>query len=425
MVTHPARSALQTWRSALQLLFTRRFGTFWFASLLSSIGTWAQQTAEPWLLLALGASPFLIGLDAFAMNAPTWALTLVGGRLADRRDRRHVIALFQSIQMLCPAIIVVLLLMGKITPWIIIALSVVVGVTDALSMPAFQSIVPTIVPRAQLDRGIALNTAQFSLSRILGPAVAGVLLASVGAVACFAVSAASYVPFIAIALWILPPRARVVTPAAADAAPSTTWSAVRTIWQQPQIRGALLTVFVSALLTSPLITFTPVLVHASFDGDATTFSVAMTAFGAGGLVGAIALLAISSTVDRRHLSAAAGILCAATLIATALTPWRWLLPILLATAGATMTICHASANVVLQATALPHALGQTVSLYLLAMRGGMSLGALATGVTVGWLGVRYALLLNGALAVAGQLTVALWWLRRGAATQVTEHAPSP
>ncbi len=263
------------------------------------------------------------------------------------------------------------------------------------------------------------------MSRILGPAVAGVLLASVGAVACFAVSAASYVPFIAIALWILPPRARVVTPAAADAAPSTTWHAVRTIWQQPQIRGALLTVFISALLTSPLITFTPVLVHASFDGDATTFSIAMTAFGAGGLVGALALLAISSTVDRRHLSAAAGILCAATLIATALTPWRWLLPILLATAGATMTICNASANVVLQAAALPHALGQTVSLYLLAMRGGMSLGALATGVTVGWLGVRYALLLDGALAVAGQLTVALWWLRRRAATQTTGHAPAP
>lgn len=73
---------------SLQLLRTRRFGTFWVASLLSNIGTWAQQVAQPWLLLSLGASPFLIGLDAFALGAPVWLLTLVGGALADRADRR-------------------------------------------------------------------------------------------------------------------------------------------------------------------------------------------------------------------------------------------------------------------------------------------------------------------------------------------------
>ncbi|MEJ1961439.1 MAG: MFS transporter [Gammaproteobacteria bacterium] len=101
-------------RESLRLLGTRRFGTFWFASLLSSIGTWAQQVAEPWLLLSLGASPFLLGLDSFAMGAPVFVLTLLGGVLADRADRRHVIALFQSIQMLCPTLIVVLLLAGTI-----------------------------------------------------------------------------------------------------------------------------------------------------------------------------------------------------------------------------------------------------------------------------------------------------------------------
>src|SRR5450432_1846043 len=93
-------------RESIALLRTRRFGTFWFASLLSNIGTWAQQVAQPWLLLTLGASPFLIGLDSFAMSAPVWALTLVGGVLADRGDRRRVITLFQSIQMLCPMLIV-------------------------------------------------------------------------------------------------------------------------------------------------------------------------------------------------------------------------------------------------------------------------------------------------------------------------------
>ena len=87
---------------SVDLLFSRRFGTFWFATLLSNIGTWAQSVAQPWLLLTLGASSFLVGLDAFALGAPVWLLTLVGGVLADRADRRLVITLFQSIQMLCP-----------------------------------------------------------------------------------------------------------------------------------------------------------------------------------------------------------------------------------------------------------------------------------------------------------------------------------
>ena len=121
---------------SLQLLRTRRFGIFWFASLLSNIGTWAQQVAQPWLLLSLGASPFLLGLDAFALAAPVFLLTLVGGALADAKDRRRIILIFQSIQLLCPVALVLLLLFGTVQPWMVIALSLVVGVTDGLSMPS-------------------------------------------------------------------------------------------------------------------------------------------------------------------------------------------------------------------------------------------------------------------------------------------------
>ena len=185
---------------SLALLRTRRFGTFWFASFLSNIGTWAQQVAQPWLLLSLGASPFLLGLDAFAMGAPIFLLTLVGGAMADLIDRRRVIVFFQSIQMLCPVLLVVLILTGRIQPWLVIVLSLVVGVTDALSMPSFQSIVPSIVQREQIPAGIALNSTQFNLSRILGPSVAGVLIVGVGAATAFALNAASYVPFILVSL---------------------------------------------------------------------------------------------------------------------------------------------------------------------------------------------------------------------------------
>ena len=397
-------------RASLKLLATRRFGTFWFASLLSSIGTWAQQVAEPWLLLTLGASSFLIGLDSFAMNAPVWLLTLAGGALADRADRRRVIALFQSVQMLCPSAIVVLLLAGLIQPWMIIVLSVVVGITDALSMPSFQSIVPSIVAHDQIDRGLALNSTQFNLSRILGPSIAGVLMASFGATACFVVSAASYVPFIGVALWIVPRW----TPTPSGSKPPARAHllvGIAAILGQAQLRGALLTVLTTGVLCSPLVTFSPVLVKEAFHGGAGRFSTALAAFGIGGLVGAMGLLSVAPSVDRRRLSSGFALGYGAVLVLTALNPWFWAMPPLLVLAGASMTVTNTAANSLLQATASPRLLGQTVSLYMLAMRGGISLGALLTGTTVSLLGVRHALLLNGVMALVAQLVLARIWSR--------------
>jgi predicted MFS family arabinose efflux permease len=405
---HAAR--FTTLRDSLSLLGTRRFGTFWFASLLSSIGTWAQQVAEPWLLLTLGASSFLIGLDSFAMNAPIWLLTLAGGALADRSDRRRVITLFQSIQMLCPTAIVVLLIVGSVKPWMIIALSVVVGVTDALSMPSFQSIVPSIVTRDQIGAGLALNSTQFNLSRILGPSIAGVLMSSVGAMACFVVSALSYVPFIGVAIWILP-RWSPPPPSAAAPPRRNLFAGIGAILRQRHLRGALLSVLATGILCGPLITFTPVLVKQVFQGSAAHFSAAVVAFGAGGLLGAAGLLSVAASVDRRRLSAGFAIALGATLILTALNPWFWGVLPLLALAGASMTVSNTAANSLLQATASPHLLGQTVSLYMLAMRGGISVGALLTGAAVSLLGVQRALLINGVAAMVVQVVVARMWLR--------------
>jgi predicted MFS family arabinose efflux permease len=402
-------SSLETFRQSLALLATRRFGTFWFASLLSSIGTWAQQVAEPWLLLTLGASSFLIGLDSFAATTPMWLLTLVGGALADRRDRRHVIAFFQSIQMLCPIAIVVLLITGRIQPWMIIALSVIVGVTDALSMPSFQSIVPSIVRREEIASGLALNSTQFNLSRIVGPSIAGVLMASLGAMTCFLVSAASYVPFIGVALWILP-RGR---PIASDIGPvrPRPWAGIGDLLGQPLLRGALLTVLTTSVFCAPLITFSPVLVRDVFHGSAARFSATVAAFGIGGLLGAAALLGVGAQVDRRRLSAACAIGYGLVLVLTALDPWYGGLPCLFVLAGAVMTVSNTSANTLLQSAARPHLLGQTVSLYMLAINGGVSVGAVLTGTTVSLFGVQHALLINGLTAMGLQAAVAWTWVR--------------
>jgi len=400
----------RTFHASLQLLLTRRFGTFWLASLLSNIGTWAQQVAQPWLLLSLGASPWLLGLDSFALGGPGLLLTLLGGVLADRADRRRLIATLQSIQMLCPLLIVGLLLHGSIQPWIIVALSLVVGVTDALSMPSFQTIVSTLVDRRQLPTGIALNTTQFNLSRILGPSLAGVLMASIGAVGAFAVSAASYLPFIAVALWILPRAAVQAVAPAEGGGDGPLLAGARAVLAQPALRGAVLTVLAGSLLCSPLLTFCPVLVKTVFQADVAQFSLTVSAFGAGGLLGGLLLMAVDPARDRRPLASWAASGFAAVVLLSALNPWAWALPLLFVAGGLAMTMANASANAWLQSQAPAAIRGQTVSLFMLAMRGGTALGGLLTGLTVSAWGVREALALNGLLALLALAGVRRGWL---------------
>jgi predicted MFS family arabinose efflux permease len=352
----------------------------------------------------------MIGLDSFALGAPTFLLTLLGGVLADRGDRRRIIAVFQSIQMLCPTLLVVLLLTGAVHPWIIICLSLVVGITDALSMPSFQSIVPSLVEHSQISQGLALNSIQFNLSRILGPSIAGILLVSMGAAGCFAISALSYLPFIAVALWILP-RGKTAHDSTDATSGKQMFAGARNIVADPNLRGALLTVLTTSFLCGPLITFTPVLVKESLNGDAAHFSIGMAAFGVGGMLGAFSLLLVSKAIDLRSFSSRLAAVYGFTLVLAALNTWYWGLPILLIFAGLCMTASNTAANSILQTSASPQLRGQTVSLYMLAMRGGLSSGSLITGISVHLLGVRNALIINGCLAVAIHLYTGWAWHR--------------
>lgn len=410
-------------QKSLALLTSRRFGTFWMASLLANIGTWAQQVTQPWLMLSLGASPLMLGLDAFALSAPALLLTLVGGELADRADRRRTIALFQSIQMLCPMLLVAGVMGGWIQPWEVVMLSLVVGVTDALSMPSFQSIVPSIVQHDQIPAGIALNSTQFNLSRILGPAMAGLLMASAGMAGAFVVSTASYLPFIGVALWVLPRRLATPTPAPQVTGPPPVhaltqgsqrlWLGLREVLSQARLRGALLTVFFNALLCAPLITFCPVLVQQAFQGDAAQFSLSAGALGLGGLLGAAALLGFDAQRDRRPWCTGFALAYAVVVLLAALNPWPGAMAPLFVLAGVAMTASNSSANTLLQSSAPEHLRGKTVSLFMLAMRGGLSLGSLLTGFSVHLMGVRSALALNGVLALLVLSGLGWFWRRTG------------
>jgi predicted MFS family arabinose efflux permease len=262
--------------------------------------------------------------------------------------------------------------------------------------------------RRHIGTGLALNSTQFNISRILGPALAGIIIANVGAIGCFIVSAASYLPFIAVALLVLPPGR---APRSSDDHFDLRhpYAGIGEIIRTPHLRDALLTTFFSGLLCGPLLVFCPVLVKQSFNGDAGQFSLGVSAFGIGGLMGALGLLAISGGVDRRRLSGwfAAGF--GVTVVSAALTPWFWSFVAILILAGVAMSVTNTSTNTVIQTAASSQLRGQAVSLYMLAVRGSGAMGSLVTGFSISLLGVRQALLINGLLAILAQLLVGRHW----------------
>jgi predicted MFS family arabinose efflux permease len=189
------------------------------------------------------------------------------------------------------------------------------------------------------------------------------------------------------------------------------WANVRAIAGVPYLRGALFTVFASSLLCAQLVTFSPILVRDVFHGDASHFSIAVGAFGVGGLIGATALLFVNTLQDRRRISSWSAAAYGGVLVLAALNPWYWGLPALLVVAGGVMSVSNISANTLIQTHTPARLRGQAVSLFMLAMRGGLSIGALAAGATVSLLGVTEAILINGVLAVLVQAVIGHYWFR--------------
>jgi hypothetical protein len=197
-------------------------------------------------------------------------------------------------------------------------------------------------------------------------------------------------------------------------------SDLREIARAPVPRGALLTVLAAtSVLCGPTITFTAVLVSVAFHGNSSDFSAAVGAFGLGGLLGATGLLAIPAEQDRRGWSSRLAVVYGLIVTVIGLVPWFWGVPALMVLAGASMTVSNTAANLLLQGAANPSLLGQTVSLFMLATRGGIRLGALLTGLSIDMIGIRPALLVDGALAVVVHLVIGRAWLRSPPAGLVT------
>ena len=387
----------------------RNFRLLWLGALTSSIGTWMQKVAQAWLIVTLtgSSSAFYLGLDSFAGEVPILLFTLIGGVVADRRDRRHMMLTSQIIQMTVAFILAVLVITGVVKVWMVVTLSFVSGCGQAFGGPAYQSLIPTLVGKEHLPNAVALNSIQFNLARVIGPIVAGVALASFGMVACFGLNGVSFLFVIAA---ILALRDVHVPPMATESMVDQMKGGLRYVRHSYNLKAVMVLGFIGAFLGLPLLTFLPVIVKDVFQQDVGFYSRLMTFSGGGAVTGALIVAYIGKNrhIGRLMLIFLGSFGAAMALFSLSRTPV--LSAAILFIAGALLVMCFSLTTSLAQLLAPPELRGRVVSIYMLAFRGGSPLGGLASGWLVTQVGSAPKVLMVNGITLA---VVALFFLIRG------------
>jgi len=378
-------------------------------ALTSSIGTWMQKVAQAWLIVTLtgSSSAFYLGLDSFAGEVPILLFTLIGGVVADRRDRRHMMLTSQIVQMTVAFVLAALVVTGLIKVWMVVTLSFISGCGQAFGGPAYQSLIPTLVGKEHLPNAVALNSIQFNLARVIGPIVAGVALASFGMVACFGLNGVSFLFVIAA---ILALRDVHVPPMATESMVEQMKGGLRYVRHSYNLKAVMLLGFTGAFLGLPLLTFLPVIVKDVFQQDVGFYSRLMTFSGAGAVTGALVVAYIGK---HRHIGRLMLIflgLFGAAMAAFSLSRTPALSAVILFVAGSLLVMCFSLTTSLAQLLAPAELRGRVVSIYMLAFRGGSPLGGLASGWLVTQVGSAPKVLMVNGITLT---IVALFFLIRG------------
>jgi MFS family permease len=370
-----------------------------------------QKVAQSWLIFDLTKSSFFLGLDDFLGQLPILLFTVLGGVIADRYDRRRLLLSSQYAQMTTAFALAVLVWTGTVRIQHILALSFLTGLAQAFGGPAYQSLMPTLVPRKHLPNAIALNSIQFNLSRIVGSLLAGAALAAFGTAICFGLNGLSFLMVIAALLSLSVKHIRPEhKPLLQEMHGGFSY-----VKREPALIALTVVAFLTTFLGLPLLTFLPVFARDVFQGEIVLYSRMMAFSGAGSVVGAL----IVAWLGRfKHMGltlllvqVAFGLFVAGFAMSRTL----WLSELLLFCAGIAAMIVTAMTTSLVQLIVPDHLRGRVVSIYMVAFRGGMPLGSLASGYASNFVGVPTVLAINGVLVSI----VGVYFLLRSPA--VREH----
>ena len=380
---------------------------------IGTIGSWMQTTAQGWLVLELTNSPALLGVTSAIQSAPTLILSLLAGVLADRLDLRRMLVATQSAGAILAGILAVLTTTGTIQLWHVLLIAGLAGSAQAFGMPAFQAVVSTIVERHAIGNAIALNSAQFNLGRILGPAVAGIAIAIGGLALAFWANALSFV-VVAVVVALLPIR----SPAALVRVEASLWSnlvdGIDYLRRERVIRVLVLLAAVPALFVLNYLVLMPVYARDVLVIGAPGLGLLTAGVGVGALSGALGVAVLRPSGGSGALLLLGLTISSTALIVFALSRWLPLSLIALAVLGAAQVAYYATTNTLIQILVPARLRGRVMSLYILTSLGVIPFGNLLAGLVAQSFGPTLALAAGGALTLVavGAVAIAYPDLRR-------------
>jgi MFS family permease len=384
----------------LRALRHRNYQLFMGGQLISLVGTWMQTVAESWLVYRLTGSALLLGLVGFANRIPIFLFSPIGGAVADRYNRHRIVVATQIASMCLAATLAVLTLTHLVRIWHLMAIAALLGVVNAFDIPGRQAFVVELVGREDLQNAIALNSSMFNGARIVGPAIAGVLVAAVGEGWCFFANAVSY---IAVILGLL----LMQVPTAARPAPVSVLAHVtegfRFVSRSRPILALLLLLGLISLMGTPYTVLMPIIADQTFHSGPRGLGILMGASGVGALIGALHLASRVSLRGYGRTIALSAIGFGLSLLAFSTARHFWLGVVLLVPAGFAMMTQMAASNTLIQSM-IPDVLrGRVMAVYSMMFMGMAPIGALLAGMLAGWLGATTTVAAGGAFCVAGGL----------------------
>ena len=382
----------------------RDFRVLWFGAFSSTVGNWMQQVAQSWLVFELTHSSFYLGLDYFFGQLPILLFTLIGGVVADRHNRRHVLVGSQLVQMATAFILAALIYLDMVRVEYILLLSFVAGLGQAFGGPAYQALIPSLVAKKDLPNAIALNSIQFNLARVVGPLLAGATLAAWGGAACFGLNGLS---FLVVIVALLSMSIKHVKPADPKPMMQELKGGLRYAKGEPTIVALTILAALTTFLGLPLLTFLPVFARDIFHGDINRFSHMMAFSGAGAVCGALIVAWLGRFTHMGRTLLITQVAFGALITGFALSRIIWLSDVLLFLSGAALLMTFSMTSSLVQLIVPDHLRGRVMSIYMVAFRGGMPLGSLAAGYAASLTSVPLVLAVNGVLIlmVAGYFLI--------------------
>ena len=368
----------------------------WIGACTSSIGTWMQIVAQGWLIYRLSHSAFLLALDQFLGGIPIFLFSLIGGVVADRVERRKILLGSQYVQMATAAMLTVLVATGWVHVWHILCLSFVSGFAQAFGGPAYQALIPTLVEKEDMPNAIALNSIQFNVAVMVGPALAGQTLARLGEKWCFGLNAVSFLaPIISLTLI----TARFLPVKTTQTMFASLKQGIQFARKQNSMEALIILAFCMTALSMPMRTYIPVFVKDIFHRGPETYGNLLALMGLGSICGSL-LIATAGNMRRKGIVALAALaLLGAGITGFALSKSLPLSEAFLVLVGASMMAVFATVNSLVQLITTNEMRGRVMSVYNFAFRGGMPMGNLLTGWLVPVFTAPVVLCFNGLLLV--------------------------